>query len=696
MAVDVHSSVSQEPISFPNGLHDSPTHPHGIIHPISTHSVSQLPFIDDSDNPKLTPKLSIPHTFHENQTKLSDVESPSSSSSSASSFDTEKSEDFISTHHNGHIPVRPHHELKPNNGEIRVLEPHSQLPKPEAPPGISVSSAEEPPHKRSQSLSENISVDMPSIGKFIRERSNSLSAAIFKRISSLKDEDQDDEDDNGKSQPGVTEINLSGLKVVVKLKSDEERDRELKGRISFFSRSNCRDCKAVRSFFNEKGLRFVEINVDVFPQREKELMKRTGSTLVPQIFFNDKLFGGLVALNSLRNSGEFDRRIKDMLSHKCPDDAPAPPVYGFDDPDEGSPDELLEIVKFLRQRLPIQDRLIKMKIVKNCFSGSEMVEALIHRLDCGRRKAVEIGKQMAQKLFIHHVFGENEFEDGNHFYRFLEHGPFISRCFNFRGSVNDNEPKPAAIVAQKLAKIMSAILESYASEDLQHIDYLTISNTEEFRRYINVIEDLHRVNLLELSQNEKLAFFLNLYNAMVIHGLIRFGRLEGVIDRKSFFSDFQYLVGGHPYSLIAIKNGILRGNRRPPYSFVKPFSSSDKRLELAYGEVNPLIHFGLCNGTKSSPRVRFYTPQGVEAELRCAAREFFQSGGVEVDLDKRTVYLTGIIKWFSVDFGHEKEILKWIMKFLDANKAGFLTHLLGDGGPVNIAYQNYNWTMNSS
>lgn len=70
--------------------------------------------------------------------------------------------------------------------------------------------------------------------------------------------------------------------------------------------------------------------------------------------------------------------------------------------------------------------------------------------------------------------------------------------------------------------------------------------------------------------------------------------------------------------------------------------------QLAFEKVNPLIHFGLCNGTKSSPRVRFYTPQGVEAELRCAAREFFQSGGVEVDLDKRTVYLTGIIKWFVI------------------------------------------------
>lgn len=388
MAVDVHSSVSREPISFPNGVHDPPTNPDGIDH-ISSHSVSQLPLINDSDNPKLTAKLSISPPVDENQTKLSDIESPSScSSNSSSSFDTEKSED--STHPNGHIPVRPHHELKPNNGEIRVLEPHSQLPKPEAPPGISISSAGEPPDKRSQSLAENISVDMPSIGKFIRERSNSLSAAIFKRISSLKDEENDDEDDNGKSQTGVTEINLSGLKVVVKLKSDEERDRELKGRISFFSRSNCRDCKAVRSFFNEKGLRFVEINIDVFPQREKELMKRTGNSLVPQIFFNEKLFGGLVALNSLRNSGEFDQRIKDMLSNKCPDDAPAPPVYGFDDPDEGSPDELLEIVKFLRQRLPIQDRLIKMKIVKNCFSGREMVEALIQRLDCGRRKVCSV------------------------------------------------------------------------------------------------------------------------------------------------------------------------------------------------------------------------------------------------------------------------------------------------------------------
>jgi hypothetical protein len=50
---------------------------------------------------------------------------------------------------------------------------------------------------------------------------------------------------------------------------------------------------------------------------------------------------------------------------------------------------------------------------------------------------------------------------------------------------------------------------------------------------------------------------------------------------------------------------------------------------------------------------------------------------------------------FSGDFGQEKEILRCIINYLDATKAGLLTHLLGDGGPVNIVYQDYDWSINS-
>ncbi|KAL5071599.1 hypothetical protein RYX36_022486 [Vicia faba] len=183
-----------------------------------------------------------------------------------------------------------------------------------------------------------------------------------------------------------------------------------------------------------------------------------------------------------------------------------------------------------------------MKIVKNCFEGNEFVAVVIQHFKCAHNEAVEIGKELSRKHFIHHVYGDNDFVDGNNLYRFLEHEPFIPRCFNFRGAVNDNEPKPAASVCDRLTKIMSAILESFASDDRKHVDYAAISKSDEFRRYVNMTQDLQRVNIGELSKNEKLAIFLNLYNATVIHVIISVGSPEGVIDRRSFFNDFMYLL----------------------------------------------------------------------------------------------------------------------------------------------------------
>jgi len=101
------------------------------------------------------------------------------------------------------------------------------------------------------------------------------------------------------------------------------------------------------------------------------------------------------------------------------------------------------------------------------------------------------------------------------------------------------------------------------------------------RRYLNLAQDFHRLNLVELSTEEKLAFFLNLYNAMVIHALISIGRPEGLIARRSFFTDFQYVVGGYSYSLSSIRNDILRRGRKPSYPFIRPpFNNGKTRHEV--------------------------------------------------------------------------------------------------------------------
>ncbi|KAE9605229.1 putative winged helix-turn-helix DNA-binding domain, thioredoxin-like protein [Lupinus albus] len=378
---------------------------------------------------------------------------------------------------------------------LTIVQPHSFLPKP-TPPRISSNSNN---NNKNNVSSSNLKNDVVSSTlakfKFLKQRSNELSSVISRSVLSLKHSSDEQNDSSfNNSIHDVTEFTLSGLKVVVEVKNDASFSF---GSVSFFSRSNCRDCSAVRKFCREKRLRFVEINVDVFPEREKELFERTGGSTVPKIFFNKKLIGGLVELNLLKRNGELEKALTEMaaVSEKwCDGGALAAPEYGYAEvaeEEEEEEGEMVRVVRVMRQRLMIQDRWIKMKIVRNCFAGNELVDLLIHHLLCTRVKAVEIGKRLCKKHFIHHVSGINDFVEGNHFYRFLEHEPFIPKCFNFRGATNDSEPKTATAICDRLTKIMSAILESYASDDRLHVYYEAIRKSEEFRRYGNNLCQRH-------------------------------------------------------------------------------------------------------------------------------------------------------------------------------------------------------------
>lgn len=57
----------------------------------------------------------------------------------------------------------------------------------------------------------------------------------------------------------------------------------------------------------------------------------------------------------------------------------------------------------------------------------------------------------------------------------------------------------------------------------QSVDYKGMSKNPDFERYCELAIQLQRVELLSLSREEKLAFFINIYNALVIHGYLRMG-----------------------------------------------------------------------------------------------------------------------------------------------------------------------------
>ena len=92
------------------------------------------------------------------------------------------------------------------------------------------------------------------------------------------------------------------------------------------------------------------------------------------------------------------------------------------------------------------------------------------------------------------------------------------------------------------------------------------------------------MEILHMSREEKLAFFINLYNMMAIHAILVMGHPAGALERRKLSGDFKYVISGSTFSLSTIYNGILRGNQRPPYNLTKPFGPKDKgsRVSISY------------------------------------------------------------------------------------------------------------------
>ena len=60
---------------------------------------------------------------------------------------------------------------------------------------------------------------------------------------------------------------------------------------------------------------------------------------------------------------------------------------------------------------------------------------------------------------------------------------------------------------------------------------------------------------LSLSYFYQLSFFINVYNALVIHANVEVGLPVGSWQRYKFFNKISYMIGGYLYSLNDIEHG---------------------------------------------------------------------------------------------------------------------------------------------
>lgn len=560
----------------------------------------------------------------------------------------------------------------------------------------------------------------------VKEKSAVAVSTMLRRLSGKSDEAAvGDFDDEGKNVSDVSEVNEAKLvsekpveksawnplnyikksfDVDVENKTDQ-RDSvtngpsspiAMKGRIILYTKLGCQESRIFRLFLRTKRLRFVEINIDVYPGRKTELEKISGSTSVPKLFFNEICIGGLSELKNLDESGKLDEKIDFLITEAPLFETPSPPFSGEDDISiSGAVDELALVVHKMKESITVKDRLYKMRRFTNCFLGSDALDFLSEDQYLERLEAVEFARKLADKFFFRHVLDENLFEDGNHVYRFLDDDPIVmSQCYNIPKGIITINPKPIAEIASRLRFLASAMFEAYAIEDGCRVDYTSLHGSEEFGRYLRIVEELQRVEILDLSREEKLAFFINLYNMMTIHAILILGHPDGALERRKLFGEFKYVIGGSTYSLSAIQNGILRGNQRPPYNLKKPFGAKDKRLKVALPYPEPMIHFALVCGTRSGPALRCYSPGKIDEELLDATRNFLRSGGLVIDLTAKTAYVSKILKWYSIDFGKsELEVIKHVSNYLDPTDSAILLDLLASS-ELKVTYQPYDWGLN--
>lgn len=476
---------------------------------------------------------------------------------------------------------------------------------------------------------------------------------------------------------------------------------ELKGQVVVYSILGCPHCMKAKNTLQEKGIPYTDISLDKFPQCREELTSKTDKKSVPQIFFNATHVGGNDDLQALINDKErFDSLLDDVITNEAPPDAPQipDPETAVPDSDVGDfacePDEYAVLVKNLRASGLIKDHRRLLMVHKNTFVGKEFVDWTVKTKGLDRSVAVEMGQKLIDQHFGHNLKSNQTFEDSDTLYRLMDDDE--STALN-AGEMSTCEPRPAGELGEDIRKLILKIYAAFLSPDGKKVNYKGIAGSDEFKKYIRLTKELQRVNVVDASGDEKVAFFINIYNALVIHANVAFGPPVNLWQRYKFFNTVRYIIGGHAYSLQDIENGVLRANRKGVGMLFRPFSQSDPRLRVALEDPEPFIHFALVCGAKSCPPIKTYSTDGLEGQLKLAAEAFLDSDdGLTIDMNKKQIMLTKILSWYQEDFGKNKEeVLQWILANLsDGERKSQLKELL-DGKSYKVGYMQYDWGLNS-
>jgi len=248
-------------------------------------------------------------------------------------------------------------------------------------------------------------------------------------------------------------------------------------------------------------------------------------------------------------------------------------------------------------------------------------------------------------------------------------------------------------IAPKLMASIGDLKDSFYDLNRGLVDYEAMKRSTEYDRYQGIAARLRAFDPESLSTpSQKKAFWINLYNTIVVHGIVELGITSSVREIPDFFRSISYRIGRFTFSAEEIEHGILRANTRPPYGLFPSFKRSDPRRLLSLDFVDPRIHFSLVCGSRSCAPIRFYESHLVDEQLETAAKHFINSSEVIILPEKNKIFLSQIFRWYSRDFGGKERIFHFLLKYLDRDEKSMVLKRNMDS--IDVEYLFYDWNLN--
>ncbi len=211
--------------------------------------------------------------------------------------------------------------------------------------------------------------------------------------------------------------------------------------------------------------------------------------------------------------------------------------------------------------------------------------------------------------------------------------------------------------------------------------------------YLEKIKSIPEEHLKEWPREEKIAIFINTYNAAVIKIILDHYPVKSIMEIPGVWDDAVVLIGTpiktsqpEAYSLNQIRRDLLMQKFR------------DEKILFALG-----------SGAKSSPLLQknAYTAASLEGQLYLVARKYANDVSVnQIDPQAKKIILSKIFKWYGTDFllnwGDLPEPARW--KVEEQAVLSFFAHYLEDAkkieflkeGTYKVKYRDFDWRLNEA